>query len=241
MYVDSIENRIDLKNNMLCPGCGHLLATKLIAEVLIENKISDKTIFCIDVACCSLLIEFVHFDMLMASHGRVMPTTYGIKQMLNQNVVVSYMGDGAAYSIGLNELMHSAIRNDKAFVIVINNQYLSMTGGQVSPTSLINQITSSTQDGKKKEQYGNPFKIEDVLHSFDIAYLARGSLADKKRIDYTKYLIEQSFHKYINNEGFCLVEILSPCPTNNHMNIVDTNKKIIDEVEKIYNLGEFIK
>ena len=237
--MTEIEKRIDVNKNMLCPGCGHMIAMRLITEVLDEKKLCDKTIVCLDVACCSLLIEFVYYDTLMAAHGRVLPTSTGIKSVRDENVVLSYMGDGAAYSIGLNETMHSALRNEKIFAVVINNGLFAMTGGQCSPTTLVGQKTPTTIYGKDEKKLGKPFLIEDPLSGFDIGFLARASLASKEDIDFAKKMLSESLDNYLNNKGFCMVELLSPCPTNLHLSPADANKRIKDEVEKVFKVGRF--
>lgn len=237
--MTEVEKRIDIKKNMLCSGCGHMIAMRLITEVLSEKNLCDKTIVCLDVACCSLLIEFVYYDTLMAAHGRVLPTSTGIKSVRDENVVLSYMGDGAAYSIGLNETMHSALRNEKIFAVVINNGLFAMTGGQCSPTTLIGQKTPTTIYGKDEKKFGKPFLIEDALSGFNIGFLARASLASKEDIDFAKKMLSESLDNYLEGKGFCMVELLSPCPTNLHLSPKDANDRIKNEVEKVFKVGKF--
>lgn len=222
-----------------CPGCGHGLAVRLIAEVAEELKLSEKLITVVDVACGSLNINSWRFDTIMAAHGRPIPTAVGVKKVRTENPVLAYIGDGAAYAIGMAEMMHAGIRNDNIITIVINNSVFGMTGGQCAPTSLPKQITTSTPQGKDPQKWGMPFKIEDAFSGLDIAYLARGSLADAKGITASKKYIKKAFEKHLHAEGFCLVELLSQCPTNLNMPPVKCAQRINDEMIKYFPLGEF--
>lgn len=210
--------------DMLCPGCGHRTAMMLLDDIIKEKNIKDKIILALDVACCSLLIDFVEYDSIMCAHGRVLDVTKGYKSMRKDNVVISYMGDGAAYSIGIEEMIHSARRQDNALVLVINNGLYSMTGGQITPTTII--------DNKG-------FLIENVLKPFNISYGARAALTDIENINKAKTYITKALDNYINNGGFNIVELLSPCPTNYKVTVKDAVKYINEEVAKIYKIGEF--
>lgn len=213
--------------DMLCPGCGHRTAMMLIDDIVKQKNIKEKTILALDVACCSLLIDFVVYDSVMCAHGRVLDVTKGYKTMRKENVVISYMGDGAAYSIGIEEMVHAARRNDDALVVVINNGLYSMTGGQTTPT----YIDMENDKG---------FLIENLLTGFDISYLARAALTDKENIDKAKKFLETAFTKYITNGGFNLVELLSPCPTNYKVSAQNAAEIINNQISKIYKVKEFV-
>lgn len=215
--------------DMLCPGCGHRTAMLMIDEIVREKSLKEKTVLALDVACCSLLIDFVEYDSIMCAHGRVLDVTKGYKEMRKENTVISYMGDGAAYSIGIEELIHASRRNDDALVIIINNGLYSMTGGQVAPTYV---------DGTSDDKTG--FCIENVLGKFPITYLARAALTDKINIDIAKKYLLTAFEKYERIGGMNIVELLSPCPTNYKMNAKEASDFINDKVSKVYNVGEFI-
>ena len=212
--------------DMLCAGCGHRTAMMILDEIINKNSIKEKTIMAFDVACCSLLIDFVDYDSIMCPHGRVLDVTKGYKSMRNKNVVISYMGDGAAYSIGIEEIIHSARRNDDSLVIVINNGLYSMTGGQISPTTIVNE---------------NGFCIENILKAFNISYFARAALTDIENLNLAKNYIQIALDKYMNKGGFNMVELLSPCPTNYKTTVKDAIDIINDKVSKVYKIGEFIK
>lgn len=222
-----------------CPGCGHGLAVRLIAEVMEEMGLSEKLLAVVDVACGSLNIDSWRFDTVMAAHGRPIATAVGIKKVRKENPVLAYVGDGAAYSIGMAETMHTAIRNDNVIAIVINNSLYGMTGGQCAPTSLPGQITTSTPYGKDPKKSGMPFRVEHAFSGLDIAYLARGSMADAKGIIKSKNYIKKAVEKHMNNEGFCLVELLSPCPTNLNMTPIKSIERIKNEMEQYFPVGEF--
>ena len=215
---------------MLCPGCGHRTAMMLIDDIIKQKNIKEKTMLALDVACCSLLIDFVAYDSVMCAHGRVLDVTKGYKTMRKDNVVISYMGDGAAYSIGMEEMVHAARRNDDALVIVINNGLYSMTGGQITPTYI---------DTQNSNEYKG-FLIENLLNGFEISYLARAALTDKENIDNAKKCLDKAFTKYMTTGGFNLVELLSPCPTNYRVTAQKAAELINDSISKIYKIKEFV-
>lgn len=219
--------------DMLCAGCGHRTAMMMLDDIIGERKLKEKIILAIDVACCSLLIDFVSYDSIMCAHGRVLDVTKGYKEVRKDNIVISYMGDGAAYSIGIEEMIHSARRNDDALVIVINNGLYSMTGGQLAPT-----YVDATVNSEARLYEG--FRVEDVIAKLPISYLARAALSDKENIDIAKKYINTAFDKYTNAGGFNLVELLSPCPTNYRMTPKDAADMINDKWSKIYKIGEIV-
>lgn len=223
-----------------CPGCGHGLAIRLIGEVLQELGLEEKTVAVLDVACGGLPIDIWRYDTIEAAHGRPIPTAVGVKSVKKDLAVFAYLGDGAAYSIGIAETVHAARRNDNIVVIVVNNCVYGMTGGQMSPTTLQGQITSSSINGMSKESGGSTFDITDILGKMDISYLARGGLCGVSSINKTKKYLKKAFMKHINNEGFCFIELLSPCPTNWAMEPLVAAKHLNEEVTRQFPTGEFI-
>ncbi|MBP1744695.1 MAG: 2-oxoglutarate oxidoreductase [Firmicutes bacterium] len=233
---------ISFAETSFCPGCGHGIVARLIGEVAEEMGLTEKLLTTIDVACSSLNIDTWRFDTIMAAHGRPIPTATGIKKVRKENPVLAYIGDGAAYSIGISETMYGAIRNDNVMVIVVNNGVYGMTGGQMAPTTLEGQKTTSSKAGRDLSKTGNPFDIVKAIGQFDIAYLARGSVGNASDIRKTKKYIRKAFEKHMNNEGYCLVEILSPCPTN--VNLGMTPVKCAERVDTVmadyYKTGEYV-
>lgn len=222
-----------------CPGCGHGLAVRLIAEVVEEMGLSEKLLTVVDVACGSLNIDAWRFDTIMAAHGRPIVTAIGIKKVRKENPVMAYIGDGAAYSIGMAETMHAAIRNDNVVTIVINNSLYGMTGGQCAPTSLPAQKTTSTPYGKDPDKAGMPFNVVDAFSGIKIGYLARAAMCDVANINKAKQYIRKAFEKHMAGDGFCLVELLSACPTNLNMTPVDSMERIKKEMIPYFPIGEF--
>ena len=222
-----------------CPGCGHGLASRLVGEVAEELGIVEKLVTVVDVACCSFNIDYWNFDTIMAAHGRDIPTAAGVKYVRPDCPVLAYMGDGAAYSIGMAETIHSALRNDNICVIVINNSVFGMTGGQMAPTTLPGEKTATSPKGKDPSRYGTISGVE--LHKgMDIAYLARAELVGVGGMTKAKRYIKKAMEHQLNCDGFSLVELLSPCPTNLNLPPVKAKQFVHEEMTKYFPLGEFI-
>jgi 2-oxoglutarate ferredoxin oxidoreductase subunit beta len=224
-----------------CPGCGHGIIGRIIAEVISELGYEEDYIQVVDVACGSLYLYCMECDIVMAAHGRPIITAAGIKRVRKNNPVIAYIGDGAAYSIGMAHTIWSALRNEKITAIVINNGVFGMTGGQMAPTTLLGQKTTSSPYGRTQEKAGEPVDIIKLLGKLDIAYLARGSVDSVGNINKTKQYIKKALEKQMNNEGFSLIEVLSPCPTNWNLSPIDSMKRIKDVVSKEFELGEFVE
>ena len=231
--------RVTFNKSGFCPGCGHGVAGRLIAEVAEEMGLADKLITTVDVACGSLHLEDWHFDTVMAAHGRTLVTAIGLKKVRKDNPVLAYYGDGAGYAIGMAETIHAGLRNDNVIAIVVNNAIYGMTGGQMAPTTLPGQKTTSSPYGKDAARFGKPFRIEDAYSGFDIGYLARGALVGAANINRAKKMIRKAFEKHMNNQGLCYVELLSPCPTNWNLAPLKAKDFWLDEMTKHFPLGEF--
>ena len=154
--------------------------------------------------------------------------------------VVAHPGDGSAYSIGIESTLHCALRNENILALVVNNSVFGMTGGQMSPTSIVNMKTTSSPHGRTVKKDGNPIDITKILGGLDIAYMARGALDTPADIMKTGKMIKKALQKQMNGEGFCLVEVLSPCPTNWHMTPVAAMDFIKSKQSATYPTGEFI-
>lgn len=223
-----------------CPGCGHGIAIRLVGEALQELRAEEKTIAVIDVACCYLAFDNWQYDSIMAAHGRPVASAVGVKRVRKDCTVFAYLGDGAAYSIGLAETFHAAVRDENITVITVNNGVFGMTGGQMAPTTLDWQITSSTPQGRDPAKAGHPIRVEDIMGNLDIAYLARGALNNAANIRKAKEYIKKAFLKQQRGQGYSYVELLSPCPTNWGLDPVDAAKHISEAVLRVYPTGEFI-
>lgn len=223
-----------------CPGCGHGIVARLIAEAVEELGVSDKLIIITDVACGQFISTAFTFNNIGAAHGRPIITAAGAKRARKDALVLAHIGDGAAYSIGIESTIHAALRNENIVAIVVNNGVFGMTGGQMSPASLLGQKTTSSPAGRSIEKNGSPLDIVKTIGQYDIAYLARGSVDSPNEITKAGRYIQKAFKKQLNGEGFCLVEILSPCPTNWNLSPLDSLKRMREEQKVFYPVGEFV-
>jgi len=197
-----------------CPGCGHGLAHRLVAEVVDELGIREKVIGVAPVGCAVVAYDYWDFDCSEAAHGRALAVATAIKRVRPQNIVFTYQGDGDLAAIGTNETIHAANRGENVTVVFINNAIYGMTGGQMAPTTLLGQRTATTPVGREIKSHGYPLKISEMLAVLPaVKYLERVSLHAPQEIIKAKKAIRQAFENQINNVGFSLVEVLSPCPT----------------------------
>lgn len=228
-------------DNKYCPGCGHGIVNRLVAEVLEEMEVDKDSIGAIAVGCSSLMPETFAIDCIQAQHGRAAAVAVGIKRCRPDKIVFSYQGDGDALAIGFSETMYSAIRNENITVIFVNNGNFGMTGGQMAPTTLEGQKTTTSPNGRDIKTTGHPLNIIDMMKNLDVAYIARGSLSNNVNINKAKKYIRNAFEAQKNNEGYSFVEILSPCPTNWRIDPINSMKHIEKTVTKTYKLGEFVE
>jgi 2-oxoglutarate ferredoxin oxidoreductase subunit beta len=197
-----------------CAGCGHGIVHKLIAEIIDELGIRERVIAIAPVGCAVVAYDYWDFDCAEASHGRALAVATAIKRLRPQNIVFTYQGDGDLAAIGTNETIHTANRGENLTVIFINNAVYGMTGGQMAPTTLLNQKTATTPLGRDAKFSGYPLKISEMLKILPgVKYIERVALYSPQEINKAKRAIKQAFENQINNIGFSLVEILSPCPT----------------------------
>lgn len=223
-----------------CPGCTHGVAHRLIAEVLDEMNLREKTIGVAPVGCSVFAYNYFDTDFVEAAHGRAPAMATGIKRLLPDRTVFTYQGDGDLASIGMAEIMHAAGRGENITVIFINNAIYGMTGGQMAPTSLPGQKTSSSPGGRDVEQMGFPIHMAEVLAKMDGAgYIVRRSLHDPKNIRLAKKAIRMAFEVQQRGLGFSLVELLSTCPTNWGIPPVEALKWVEDHMVPVYPLEDF--
>jgi len=223
-----------------CPGCTHGIAHRLVTEVIDELSIQGSTIGIASVGCSYNCYEYLDIDIVQAAHGRAPAVATGVKRVLPDKVVFTYQGDGDLAAIGTAEIVHSAVRGENITVIFINNAIYGMTSGQMSPTTLINQVTTTTPDGKSTSLHGFPFKVCEMLSTLDGAtFIERASLHDVKNINNAKKAIKKAFKVQMAKKGFSMVELLSSCPTNWGIEPVEALEWIENAMSKYYKIGNF--
>lgn len=227
-------------DNSFCPGCGHGLVLRLIAETIDEMGIDSKTIGVLAVGCSCLVNRTLAIDLLQSSHGRAPAAAAAIKRCRPENLVLTYQGDGDSESIGIAETIYSAERNENITQIIVNNGVYGMTGGQMSPTTLTGQKTTTSASGRDPKITGYPLNILNLLKQFPVSYLARGAIYNPSQIMKTKKYLRTAFEKQLEGLGYSCVEILSPCPTNWHLSPVKSMERIEKEVVEYYPLGEVV-
>lgn len=233
------ETLIDIPTHY-CPGCGHGIVHRLIAEIIDEMDIRRKTIGLAPVGCSVLAYNYLNIDMCEAAHGRTPSVATGIKRVHPDKVVFSYQGDGDLAAIGTAEIIHTANRSENITVIYVNNAVYGMTNGQMAPTTLINQKTLTTPHGRNEENDGYPLPVCELLSVIEGSrFIARTSMTSPKNIIKTKQLLEKGFKTQIQEKGFSLIEILSPCPVYWRMSSVESLKFIDEEMAVTFPLGIF--
>lgn len=223
-----------------CPGCGHSIVHRLVAEVFDELDIRGITIGVPPAGCAVLAYNYFDVDMVEAPHGRATAMASAIKRVLPDRMVFSYQGDGDLAAIGIAESLHAANRGDNITVIFINNAVYGMTGGQMAPTTLLSQKTTTSPAGRNKSLDGYPLKVSELFSQLQgTTYIERCSVSTPATVNKTKKAIKKAFQYQKDGLGFSLVEILSACPTNWKMNSIDSCKWIEDVLSKEYPTGVF--
>jgi 2-oxoglutarate ferredoxin oxidoreductase subunit beta len=223
-----------------CPGCTHGVAHRLVAEVLEEMGVLDKTIGVAPVGCAVFAYNYFSTDFVEAPHGRAPAMATGIKRVLPDRVVFSYQGDGDLASIGMGEIVHAAARGENITVIFINNANYGMTGGQMAPTTLPGMKTTSSPRGRDVETQGYPIRMCEMLSTLDGAgYIVRRSLHDPKNIRLAKKAIRMAFETQVRGLGFAMVELLSTCPTNWNMTAAEAMKFVEDKMAAYFPPGDY--
>lgn len=198
-----------------CPGCTHGIIHRLVAEVIDELKVREKTIGIVPVGCAVFAYNYFNCDCQEAAHGRAPAAATGVKRVLPDRVVFTYQGDGDLASIGTAEIVHAANRGEKITVIFVNNAIYGMTGGQMAPTTLPGQKTTTSPYGRDVKTMGYPIKMTEMLNTLEApTFLARVSVHDPKNVNKAKEAIKKAFEYQVQGKGFSMVEVLSTCPTN---------------------------
>ena len=226
-----------------CPGCGHGIVHRLVAEVIDELGIRNRTIGVAPVGCAVFSDTYFNCDMIQGPHGRGPAEATGIKRTIPGAIVFSYQGDGDLASIGMAEIVHAAIRSEHITVIFINNAIYGMTGGQMAPTTLIGQKATTCVDGRTVAQAGYPIKMSEMLSTIDGAvYIERTSVHTAPNVMKTKAAIKKAFQNQVDGKGFSLVEILSMCPTNwgtKASNPAEATKFVAEGMMPVFPLGVY--
>lgn len=223
-----------------CPGCTHGVAHRLVAEVLDEMGLRERTIGVASVGCSVFAYNYFDCDFVQAPHGRAPAMATGIKRVLPDRIIFTYQGDGDLASIGTAEIVHAAARGENITVIFINNANYGMTGGQMAPTSLPGMKTTTSPNGRDVETQGFPIRAAEMLSTLDgSSYVVRRSMHDPKNTRMAKKAIRTAFETQARGLGFSMVELLSICPTNWGLTPVDSLKWIEDHMVPFFPIGDF--
>ena len=238
-FYDVFERKAELQHQThYCPGCGHGTIHKMLARAIDELGIQDRTILISPVGCS--VFAYYYFDVgnIQAAHGRAPAVATAAKRSHTGSVVVSYQGDGDLSAIGSAEILHAANRGEPITVIFVNNAIYSMTGGQVAPTTLIGQKSTTTPCGRSVANEGYPLRVSELLATLEApVYIERVGLGDNKQIAQAARAIRRAVENQVKGLGFSLIEVLSPCPTIWKMSPVDAQHWVRDVMEKTYPLG----
>jgi 2-oxoglutarate ferredoxin oxidoreductase subunit beta len=218
-----------------CPGCGHSLAHRIIGECVDKLGIRDRVIGIAPVGCAVFAYDYFNFDILEVAHGRPPAAATGLKRVLRDRIVFSYQGDGDLSAIGTSEIIHAASRGENISVFFINNATYGMTGGQMAPTTLMGQKTTTTVNGRSS---GCPLKVSELLSTIDsVAYIERTALDSVRHVKEARKAVDKAFRYQMNGRGFSFVEMLSPCPTDWKMSPSDSLKWLRSEMMSVFPLG----
>ena len=222
-----------------CPGCGHSIVHRLIAEVIAELNIQEKTIGIPPPGCSVFAYYYLDVDMVEVAHGRAPAVATGIKRVQPDKIVFSYQGDGDLASIGAGEILHAAHRGERLTVIFVNNAVYGMTTGQMAPTTLVGQVTATTPRGRNPRTEGYPMQVSEILSVLPGAvYVERCSLHDSKHVRQAKKAVLHAFELQRDGvEGLAFVELLSSCPAQWHMTPTQSMRWIKDQMIPAFPLG----
>jgi len=239
-YVyDRPESLVDTPTHY-CPGCGHGIVHKLLAEVLDEFGVREKAIVVAPVGCSVLIYDYMNIDGCESAHGRAPAVATGLKRVNPDNIVISYQGDGDLLAIGTGETIHAANRGENFTTIFINNAIYGMTGGQMAPTTMPNQITATTPYGRDTKDVGFPIRGCELLNTLEApVFIERCSIYDFKSTLKTKKAIKKGIKNQIEGRGYSFIEVLSTCPTNWGMKPQEAADWVKDTMVPYYPLGNF--
>ena len=223
-----------------CAGCGHGIVHKLIAQIMDELGIQEKTLVIAPVGCSVLAYNYLNADGLEAAHGRAPAVATGLRRSLPDRQVFTYQGDGDLAAIGTAEIVHAATRGEKITTIFVNNAIYGMTSGQMAPTTLVGQVTTTTPFGRKPELHGYPIRVCEMLSTLEgAAFVERVAVNNVANVRKAKAAIKKAFQVQMAGKGFSIVEVLSICPTNWGMNPQKSLEWLEQNMMEHYPLGNF--
>ncbi len=233
---DSINN----KNFTYCPGCHHGIIHRIVGEVIDELGIRERAAIVAPVGCSVFAFEFFNIDGTQAAHGRAPAVATGIKRTNPDMIVFTYQGDGDLAAIGTAEIVHAAARRENITVIFVNNAIYGMTGGQMAPTTLIGQKSTTTPFGRSAKANGFPVKMSEMLSQLEgPVYIERTAVYTPQLVMKTKKAIKKAFQNQIDGKGFSMVEVLSTCPTNWGISPVKAETWLKENMIPYYPLGVY--
>ena len=223
-----------------CPGCHHGTTHRLVAEALDTFDIRAETIGIASVGCSVFLYSYFDIDVIEAPHGRAPAVATGAKRVRPDRIVFTYQGDGDLAAIGTSEIIHSANRGEDITVIFVNNTTYGMTGGQMAPTTMVGQKTSTSPYGRNQAKDGYPFRMAELLSQLEaVGFSARVALNSPKNLIQAKKTIKTAFQYQVEKKGFSFVEVLAACPTNWGMKPLAANARVGDEMIPYFPLGVY--
>ncbi|MCL1816649.1 MAG: thiamine pyrophosphate-dependent enzyme [Clostridiales bacterium] len=223
-----------------CPGCGHGIIHKLVAETLVELDVVGCAVGVAPVGCAVLAYNYLNVDMVQSPHGRAPAVATGLKRALPQNIIFTYQGDGDLAAIGTAETVHAAARGENIVVIFVNNAIYGMTGGQMAPTTMPEQVTQTSPYGRKTDTAGFPLRVCEMLSTLDgVAYAERVAVDSVPHIRKAKAAIKKAFSNQVAGKGFSIVEVVSQCPTNWGMEPVQSLTWVKEQMIPYYPLGVY--
>jgi len=223
-----------------CPGCGHGIVHRLVAEAIEHYGIRNKTVCVSPVGCSVLAYKYIDIDMSEAAHGRAPAVATGIKRARPDLFVMTYQGDGDLAAIGTAEMVHAANRGEHITIIFVNNAVYGMTGGQMAPTTILGQRTTTTPAGRSEQLEGPPIKVSEMLATLDgPSYIARVTINKPAAVRKAKQAIITAFGRQLEGKGFSLIEVLSPCPTYWRLQPAKAMEQIDEWMVKTFPLGVY--
>ncbi len=223
-----------------CPGCAHGIVHRIVAQTIDELGIQGRTIGIAPVGCSVFAYNYFDVDMIEASHGRAPAVATGIKRADPSKIVFSYQGDGDLASIGMTETVHTAARGENLTIIFINNAIYGMTGGQMAPTTLEGQVTTTSPYGRDPHLVGYPVKVSELLSTLECPYyIERVAVNNVKNVKRAEKAIKKAFQNQIDGKGYSFIEVVAACPTNWHMDPVKANQWVDEAMIPYYPLGVY--